>query len=70
MLRYDYEITYKKGKGNVVVVELSRKYEDKEPYFPYLFPVQEWLPHDSTAQLIKTKRIPTIPRVTLGRKIP
>ena len=29
MLGYDYEIIYKKGKGNVVVDALSRKYEDK-----------------------------------------
>jgi len=26
---YDYEITYKKGKDNVVVDTLSRKYEDE-----------------------------------------
>ena len=30
MLGYDFEITYKKGKHNMVVDALSRKYEDSE----------------------------------------
>jgi hypothetical protein len=30
IFRYDYEIIYKKGKDNVVVDALSRKYEDEE----------------------------------------
>jgi hypothetical protein len=33
---YDYEIIYKKVKGNVVVDVLSRKYEDKGSLF-YLY---------------------------------
>jgi hypothetical protein len=31
---YDYEIVYKKGKENVVVDALSRKYEEEGPSFP------------------------------------
>jgi hypothetical protein len=30
---YDYEIIYKKGKDNVVVDALSRKYEDEGCFF-------------------------------------
>jgi hypothetical protein len=31
---YDYEIIYKKGKENVVVDALSRKYEEDGPFSP------------------------------------
>jgi hypothetical protein len=40
---YDYEIIYKKGKDNVVVVALSRKYEDEEFIFSLSFIVPDWL---------------------------
>jgi hypothetical protein len=38
---YDYEIVYKKGKDNVVVDALSRKYEDEGSLFvfPSLYPI-------------------------------
>jgi len=35
MLRYDYEIVYKKGKENVVTYALSQKYEEVDPSFHY-----------------------------------
>jgi hypothetical protein len=34
---YDYEIIYKKGKDNVVVDALFRKYEDEGSLFPLSF---------------------------------
>jgi hypothetical protein len=40
---YDYEIIYKKGKDNVVVDALSRKYEDEESIFSLSFIVPDWL---------------------------
>jgi hypothetical protein len=40
---YDYEIIYKKGKGNVVVDALSRKYEDEGSFFSLSFIVPDWL---------------------------
>jgi hypothetical protein len=40
---YDYEIVYKKGKENVVVDALSRKYEDEESLFSLSFIVAGWL---------------------------
>jgi len=48
---YDYEIIYKKGKDNVVVDALSRKYEDEGSPFslPFIVPdrlqavFQEWI---------------------------
>jgi hypothetical protein len=40
---YDYEIIYKKGKDNVVVDALSRKYEDKGSIFSLSFIVPDWL---------------------------
>jgi hypothetical protein len=40
---YDYEIIYKKGKDNVVVDALSRKYEDEGPLFSLSFIVPDWL---------------------------
>jgi hypothetical protein len=38
---YDYEIIYKKGKDNVVVDALSRKYEDEESVFSLSFIVPD-----------------------------
>jgi hypothetical protein len=40
---YDYEIIYKKGKDNVVVDALSRKYEDEGSRFCLSFIVPDWL---------------------------
>jgi hypothetical protein len=40
---YDYEIIYKKGKNNVVVDALSRKYEDEGSLFSLSFIVPDWL---------------------------
>jgi hypothetical protein len=40
---YDYEIIYKKGKDNVVVEALSRKYEDEGSLFNLSFIVPDWL---------------------------
>jgi hypothetical protein len=40
---YDYEIIYKKGKDNVVVDALSRKYEDEGSLFSLSFIVPYWL---------------------------
>jgi hypothetical protein len=40
---YDYEIIYKKGKENVVVDALSRKYEDEGSLFSLSFIVLDWL---------------------------
>jgi hypothetical protein len=41
---YDYEIIYKKGKDNVVVDALSRKYEDEGSIFSLSFVVPDWIP--------------------------
>jgi hypothetical protein len=68
---YDYEIIYKKGKENVVVDALSRKYEDKRSLFSHSFIVpywlqvvrQEWL-QDPKISLCKT--ILQFPRVLLA----
>jgi hypothetical protein len=40
---YDYEIFYKKGKENVVVHALSKKYEDEGSLFSLSFIVADWL---------------------------
>jgi hypothetical protein len=40
---YDYEIIYKKGKENVVVDALSRKYEEEGSLFSLSFLVTDWL---------------------------
>jgi hypothetical protein len=40
---YDYEIIYKKGKDNVVVDALSKKYEDEGSFFSLSFIVPDWL---------------------------
>jgi hypothetical protein len=43
MFRYDYEIIYKKGKENVVVDALSRKYEEDKSLFSLSFIIVDWL---------------------------
>jgi len=40
---YDYEIIYQKGKENVVVDALSRKYEDEGSLFSLSLPLLDWL---------------------------
>jgi len=40
---YDYEIIYKKGKENVVVDSLLRKYEEEGSLFSLSFIVADWL---------------------------
>jgi hypothetical protein len=40
---YDYEIIYNKGKDNVMVDALSRKYEDEGSIFSLSFIVPDWL---------------------------
>jgi hypothetical protein len=58
---YDYEIIYNKGKDNVVVDALSRKYEDEGSLFSLSFIVpdwiqvvfQEWLQDPKSSQLIQ-----------------
>jgi hypothetical protein len=40
---YDYEIIYKKGKDNVVVDALSRKYDDEGSLFSLSFIVLDWI---------------------------
>jgi hypothetical protein len=42
MLVYDYDIIYKKGKENVVVDALSRKYDEEGSLFSS-FLVHDWL---------------------------
>jgi hypothetical protein len=43
MFGYDYEIIYKKGKENVVVDALSRKYEEDRSLFLLSCIVVDWL---------------------------
>lgn len=43
MLGYDYEINYKKGKENVMVDALSRKYEEEGSLFALSLPVTNWI---------------------------
>ena len=44
MLGYDFEIIYKKGKQNVVIDALSRKYEDVEALLWSLLIIQpDWI---------------------------
>jgi hypothetical protein len=59
---YNYEIIYKKGKGNVVVDALSKKYEEDRSLFSLSFIVtdwlqeifQEWLQDPKPSRLIQT----------------
>jgi hypothetical protein len=43
LLGYDYEMIYKRGKDNVVVDALSRKYEEEGSLFSRSFIVPDWL---------------------------
>jgi hypothetical protein len=43
MLGYDYEIIYKKGKENVVVDSLSRKFEEDGSLLALSLPSLGWL---------------------------
>jgi hypothetical protein len=58
---YDYEIIYKKGKENVVVYAISRKYKEEGSFFSlsFIVPVwlqvvrHEWLQYPKTSRLIQ-----------------
>jgi hypothetical protein len=43
MFGYDHEIIYKKGKENMVIDSLSRKYEYEGSFFSLCFIVANWL---------------------------
>jgi hypothetical protein len=43
MLGYDYEIIYKKGKENVVMDPLFRKYEEEGSLFSLSFITFDWV---------------------------
>jgi hypothetical protein len=53
MLGYDYEIIYKKGKENVVVDALSRKYEEEGSLFALSLPILDWLTESLTRMVGK-----------------
>ena len=40
---YDYEITYKKGKDNLVVDALSRTFDDHASLSAISMPIPNWL---------------------------
>jgi hypothetical protein len=40
---YDHEIVYMKGKENVVVDAISRKYEEEGSLFSFSFIVANWI---------------------------
>jgi hypothetical protein len=43
LFEYDYEIVYEKGKENVVVDALSKKYEEEGFLFSLSFIVNDWI---------------------------
>lgn len=43
LLGYDYEIVYRKGKKNVVVNALSKKFEDRVALQALSSPIPHWL---------------------------
>ena len=43
MLRYDYEILYKKGSDNVVMDALSSQFEEGGSLFLLLLPFLKWI---------------------------
>jgi len=43
MLGYDYDIVYKKGKKNVVVNDLSKKYDEEGYIFSIYLLLPNWL---------------------------
>jgi hypothetical protein len=43
MLGYDYEITYKKGKDNIVVDAFSRKHEEEDSLFDLSLLIPHWI---------------------------
>jgi hypothetical protein len=43
MLGYDYDIIYKKGKENVVAIDLYRKFEEEGSLFAMSLPSLGWL---------------------------
>jgi hypothetical protein len=59
---YDYEIIYKKGKDNVDVDALSKKYEDEGSLFSLSFIVPDWL--QAVRQLFARNGY-TIPKVCI-----
>ena len=53
---YDYEIIYKKGKDNVVVDALSRKYEDEGSLFFSLFHCTRLFPRCSPGMATRSQK--------------
>ena len=43
MLGYDYEIIYKKGRGNIVADALSRQFEEESTLLAISLPIPEWI---------------------------
>jgi hypothetical protein len=72
MFVYDHEIIYNKGKENVVIDALSRKYEEEGSLFFLCFIVvywlqaihQEWLQYPKLARLIQ--QLQQDPQASLG----
>ena len=65
MLRYDYEIIYKKGRKNFVADSLSRQFEEENTLLAISLPIldwieeahKEWFSHPSLSQLINKLRV-------------
>ena len=43
MLGYDYEITYKKGRENIVADALSHQFEEESTMLVISLPIPEWI---------------------------
>jgi hypothetical protein len=54
MLGYGYEIIYKKGKKNIVVDALSRKFEEDGPLLALSLPSLGWIEESCREWLAKS----------------